>query len=74
MSRIKDTAMTPSVEGQALMPVKVHGASRSVCPVCGDDVRTTAVVRLAYTHEPCDCPAAPYVHLTEQLWHRNHVR
>jgi len=50
-----------------------HARSRGVCPTCGVDVMRTAVVKLAYTMEPCSCSKAPYVHLTEQVWHRDHV-
>jgi hypothetical protein len=70
----KDVEMTPDVEGSVLgVDVRKHGSSRDVCPVCREKLSRVALVSLAYTYEPCDCPAAPYVHLVEQLWHRKHV-
>lgn len=32
-----------------------------------------ALVDLVYVFETCDCPAADYAHLVEQLWHRDHL-
>lgn len=40
------------------------------CPRCGKDCTTIGIVRIAYTFGVCDCDAAEYAHLTEQLWHR----
>lgn len=63
------------VVGRDLIPEpEYHTArGRGVCPACGADVMRTAVVKLAYTMEPCDCAKAPYIHLVEQVWHRAHV-
>jgi hypothetical protein len=67
--------MKPMAEGRDMLPDPEyhHARSRGVCPTCGVDVMRTAVVKLAYTMEPCSCSKAPYVHLTEQVWHRDHV-
>jgi hypothetical protein len=46
---------------------------RSRCPACDEDVAHIGLTNVAFTYECCDCNAAPYVHLVEQLWHRRHV-
>lgn len=74
MSRPRDTEMTPTVTGEALLPIRGHDGRRAICPECGENLSRTALVRIAYTYEPCDCPAASYVHLVERLWHREHLR
>jgi hypothetical protein len=43
---------------------------RGRCPVCERDCMGSALPNLVYTFETCTCPAVPYPHLTEQLWHR----
>lgn len=40
------------------------------CPACKGDCAKTAVVDLVYAFVICDCAAASYKHLAEQLWHR----
>ncbi len=46
------------------------GSPFARCPgtACGD--QSMALVNLVYTFERCNCPAADYVHLVEQIWHR----
>lgn len=61
-------------EGQLrVMTAGHYTVERRTCPACGEALDRLAMVKLAYTFEPCDCRAAPYVHLVEQLWHREHV-
>jgi hypothetical protein len=43
------------------------------CPHCGADVMRAALVDVAYVMDLCDCPAAEYQHLAEQMWHREHL-
>jgi len=43
------------------------------CPHCGADMMRAALVDIAYVIELCDCPAADYRHLVEQMWHREHL-
>lgn len=50
-----------------------HKESHRRCPHCDADLMKVAIVDLAYTIEQCDCAAADYVHLAEQLWHRDHL-
>lgn len=71
---MKDTEMTPAVTGEAVLPIHGHDGRRAICPKCGENLSRTALVRIAYTYEPCDCAAAAYVHLVERLWHREHLR
>ena len=40
-----------------------------VCKVCDKDCGKVAITKLVYTYEPCDCNAAPYVHLVENIYH-----
>jgi len=42
---------------------------RSACPGCGTDLLRVGLVNLAYVFTSCDCAAADYTHLYEQLWH-----
>lgn len=56
---------TPHVE--ALFRGK-HATS-DACPGCGADMARVAITQLAYTFAPCNCSAAEYEHLYEQLWH-----
>lgn len=48
----------------------IKGHDKGVCPACGKDIVTTALVDIVYTFEPCSCEAANYQHLVETLWHR----
>jgi len=67
---MKKTAM--KVTGEDL--VKTAGMNhpkRAQCPVCSKSCSTTALVKLVYTFEVCDCSIAPYRHLFEKLYHRN---
>jgi hypothetical protein len=48
-----------------------HTGSHGVCPVCREELKTTAITKLAYTFEVCHCPDETYPHLVEQLWHRS---
>ena len=41
------------------------------CPLCGDDLSTVGLLRLAYVFADCGCERAAYPHLVEQLWHLN---
>jgi hypothetical protein len=41
------------------------------CVGCAVNCSEVGLTSLAYTFEPCDCGSAPYVHLTERLWHRS---
>lgn len=50
-----------------------HKESHRHCPHCDADLMKVGIVDLAYTIERCDCDAADYVHLAEQLWHRDHL-
>jgi hypothetical protein len=43
---------------------------REDCPLCGDPVRTVAILNLVYTFEVCECGAPKYTHLVETLYHR----
>lgn len=43
---------------------------RTVCPRCETDCCRTGLHKLVYTFETCDCDAAQYPHLMEQIWHR----
>ncbi len=63
-----------SHEGQMAVMTRGHyGDQRSTCPTCGVELRRIGLVDVAYTYEPCSCPLADFVHLVEQLWHRDHV-
>jgi hypothetical protein len=43
------------------------GLPWKTCPGCEGDCAKTAVVDLVYAFEVCDCAAATYKHLDEQL-------
>lgn len=45
----------------------------AVCPGCGADLMTAAIVDIAYTFATCECGKPEYPHLVEQLWHRNEL-
>ena len=43
---------------------------RRKCPIDGSDLMRVGITGLAYTFELCNCLAADYTHLVEQMWHR----
>lgn len=51
-----------------LATLKDHPWVRT-CKVCGKDCSREAIVKLVYTHEACDCKAATYRHLVENIYH-----
>ncbi len=61
--------------GDLVNHIVVHRPNRHTifqdCPLCGEDVSKIAIVKLVYTHVPCDCGEPDYTHLVEQLWHKN---
>jgi hypothetical protein len=40
------------------------------CLTCGADMNRVGITKIVYTFEVCNCDAATYDHLREQLWHR----
>ena len=46
-----------------------HRDAQHICPGCGEDSSRQPLVTCAYTFASCDCDAASYPHLVEQLWH-----
>lgn len=48
----------------------VRGHKQRDCPHCGKQVTASALVKLVYTFEKCNCSAVEYPHLVETVWHR----
>lgn len=55
---------------QLLETIREH-PEKKTCPRCKEEISRVALVNLVYAFEPCDCDAAPYVHLTKTIYHRD---
>jgi len=40
------------------------------CPICDEDISTTALTKLVYAFKPCACDLVDYVHLRPTIYHR----
>lgn len=69
MNRVVVELRDGKLETAALFNDRNHARVSHTCPLCDKPLDRTGIVHLAYTYAPCNCSAAEYEHLYEQLWH-----
>lgn len=69
MNRVVIELRDGRLETSALFHDRNHASVSHICPLCDKPLSTVGIVHLAYTFAPCNCSAAEYEHLYEQLWH-----
>ena len=69
MNRVVIEAQDGNLVAVPLFHDRNHALVSHTCPLCDAPLAPVGIVHLAYTFAPCNCSAAEYEHLYEQLWH-----
>lgn len=69
MNRVVIEARDGNLVAVPLFTDRNHASVSHTCPLCDKPLAPVGIVHLAYTFAPCNCSAAEYEHLYEQLWH-----